>query len=224
MVKPKGAERKLRGKSLWLVNFILLMIPVTYWGYEPVLRYSASLIIINSQPRKADAVVLLSGGEPGRAWGAADLYRGKWAPYVVITQEPVFSDTRQLREMGIEINTGMDNNLRILQGLGVPPDKIIRVESVVESTFDEMTKIRGLLKNKGWKSLIVVTSNYHTRRTRLIARYVFGPGIDVVVVGSPHGGLERDNWWKNREDQRTFLIEFEKLVAYTLYIWPRLLL
>jgi len=222
-VKPKQVQRRLQGKTLFFLNLVLVMIPLAYFGYEPLLRYSTSLIMIDSQPHKADAIVLLSGGEPGRAWGAADLYRGQWAPYVVITQEPVFSDTRELRRMGIEINTGGDNNLRILHGLGVPPDRIIRVESTVESTFDEMRRIRELVERKGWKSLLVVTSNYHTRRTRLIARYVFGRAVDIAVVSSNHGGMERQSWWKNRDDQRTFLIEFEKLVAYTLYIWPRMI-
>ena len=58
----------------------------------------------------------------------------------------------------------------------------------------------------------------------MVARYIFGKTMDVAVVASPHGGLNRENWWNERGDVRTFLIEFEKLVAYTLYIWPRMIL
>jgi hypothetical protein len=56
----------------------------------------------------------------------------------------------------------------------------------------------------------------------MTARYVFGSQFRVAVVASPHGGLQTNAWWKNHADVRTFLIEFEKLVAYTLYIGPRI--
>ena len=223
-VKPGGGKPKKFGrKSLFLVNSILLMIPVTYFGYQPLLRYLASAIIIDSEPRKADAIVLLGGGEPGRAWGAADLYREKWAPYVVLAREPLSSDEIQLKEHGVEVANGFINNVRILRGLGVPESAIVQVEPSVEYTSDELNRVRELAEDRHWKSLIIVTSNYHTRRARLIAKYIFGSNIDFGVVGSKHGGMNREAWWTNRNDQRTFLIEFEKLVAYTLYIWPRLI-
>ena len=217
-------KKKPRPKWLFLVNFVLFMIPVTYFGYRPLLRYSANVIIAESEPNKADAIVLLSGGEPGRAWGAADLYNGKMAPRIVLTREPLGSDTVELRKLGIDLTTGLDMNTRILTGLGVPENAIVRVEPRVQDTFDELTRVRELAEQKGWKSLIILTSNYHTRRTRLVARYLLNPEIDFTVVGSPHGGLNRDAWWESRDNVRTFLIEFEKLVAYTLYIWPRMIL
>ena len=223
-IKPGGGKpRKFGRKSLFLVNFILLMIPVIYFGYRPLLRYSASAIIADSEPKKADAIVLLSGGEPGRAWGAADAYQQKLAPYVVQTREPEDSGYLELQKYGIELPTNFERNSRILRGMGVPQDAILRVEPFVTDTFDELTSVRELAQQKGWKSLIIVTSNYHTRRTRLVARLILGSTIAFTVVGSAHGGMNRDAWWQSRGDVRTFLIEFEKLVAYSLYIWPQLI-
>jgi uncharacterized SAM-binding protein YcdF (DUF218 family) len=108
-----------------------------------------------------------------------------------------------------------------LRGLAVPEGVIVRVEAFVHDTFDEIGRVRELAMQRGWKSLIIVTSNYHTRRTRLVSRYLLRPDIEFTVVSSGHGGLNRDAWWQSRDNVRTFLIEFEKLVAYTLYIWPR---
>src|SRR5207245_2722686 len=102
-------------------------------------------------------------------------------------------------------------------------EKIIRVEPYVQDTFDELVHVGELAAEKHWKSLVIVTSNYHTRRTRFTAKYVFRRTFEVTVVASKHGGLNRSGWWQNRRDVRTFLIEFEKLVAYTLYIGPRML-
>ncbi len=223
-MKVKRPERRFGRKSLFFANVVLFLIPVTYFGYQPFLRYSASAIMISSEPLKADAIVLLAGGEPGRAWGAADLYTQKLAPWVVVTQEPVSPDDFELERRGVNLMNSYQKNINILRGLGVPKDAILTVEPYVEDTFDELTRVRQMATHKRWKSLIIVTSNFHTRRARLVGRYILEPDIKFVVVGSAHGGLDRDGWWNRRGDVRTFLIEFQKLVAYTLYIWPRLIL
>src|SRR3954454_19057393 len=90
---PRTTPRKKIGRTgLFMLNFVLFMIPVTYFGYQPLLRYSTTAIISSSEPHPADAIILLSGGEPGGAWGAADLYRQKMAPYIVLTHEPIGPD------------------------------------------------------------------------------------------------------------------------------------
>ena len=215
-----GDTRGFGRKAIFPLNFVLILIPVMYFGYQPLLRYSASIFIVDAQPQPSDAILLLSGGEAGRAWGAADLYQKKLAPYVLVTREPIGADVQELRAQGIELSTGFDFNLRILRGLGVPQDKIVQVQPYVMSTFDELTRVRELCEQRNWKSLLIVTSNYHTRRVRLTAGYIMGSAIKVIVIPSGHGGMNVA-WWKTREDVRTFLIEFQKLVAYTLYIWPR---
>ena len=221
-LKPQAGKR-LSKRTLFLINFVLFLIPMTYYGYQPFLRYCASALMVNDAPKKSDAIVILAGGEPGRAWEAADLYNGKLAPYVVVTKDLPTFDEEQLRKYGIELVDGRGNYIRVLRGLGVPEEKIVTVKTPVEDTFSEITAVRELCKERGWKSLVIVTSNYHTRRARLTARYILGSGIDVSVVASSHGGLNRASWWKNNADARTFLIEFQKLVAYTLYIWPRMI-
>ena len=210
-------------RSLFFLNFVLFLIPITYFGYQPALRYSASILMVNDSPRKSDAIVVLAGGEPGRAWEAADLYRDKWAPYIVLTKDAPAVDEEELRKHGIELIDGRANYIRVLRGMGVPEDRIVTAEPYGEDTLAEIIHVRELSEKKQWKSLIIVTSNYHTRRARLAARYALEPAINFTVVSSRHGGLNTHNWWTNRGDIRTFLIEFEKLVAYTVYIWPRML-
>jgi uncharacterized SAM-binding protein YcdF (DUF218 family) len=219
-----NSPKKINRKSLFMLNFVLFMIPVTYFGYRPLLRYSSTVIISSSEPKPANAIVLLSGGDPGRAWGAADLYNQKMAPWVVLTREPIDTETIELGKRGVILSTGFDMNKYILHSLGVPDQAIVRVEPFVNDTFDELTRVNELAVQKHWKSVIIITSNYHTRRTGMVARYIFRKTLDFTVVASGHGGLNADNWWNERSDVRTFLIEFEKLVAYTLYIWPRMIL
>ena len=205
------------------LNFVLFLIPITYVGYQPLLRYSASILIVDEQPRKSDAIVVLAGGEPGRAWHAADLYKQNLARYIVLTKDTPTVDVEELRKRGIDLVDGRDNYVRVLRGMGVPEENILTVEPYVEDTLSELSRVRELSERNRWKSVILITSNYHTRRTRLTAQYALEPNIHFTVVSSSYGGLSRQDWWKNRADVRTFLIEFEKLVAYTLYIWPRMI-
>ena len=220
-LRPPATKRRY-GKGIYFLNFILFIIPVTYFGYQPLLRASTWIIMIDDPVRKSDAIVVLSGGEPGRAWGAADLYQQNLADYVMVTKERPENEEKELLDRGIEWVDSRSNYVRVLRGLGVPEEKIVLVDPPVDNTLDELRQVREACLKHNWKSLIIVTANYHTRRTRMAARYAFGPEFRVAVVASPHGGLHTNAWWKNYADVRTFLIEFEKLVAYTLYIGPRI--
>ncbi len=222
VMKPPRTRRKFRS-SLFLINFVLIMIPLTYFGYQPLLRLSASIIIASDVPEKSDAILVLNGGEPARAWGAADLYNEKLAQYVIVTKELPSLGEEELRQRGIDVVGSYANSIRVLRGLGVPEEKIVIVETPADNTLSEMQRAHELCVARNWKSIIIVTANYHTRRSRLTARYVFEPGFQIFVVSTRHGGLDRNAWWKKHGDVRTFLIEFEKLVAYTFYIWPRMI-
>ena len=223
--KPSAGKstRRISRRSLFLINFVLFMIPATYFGYPYVLRWSASLIMTNEELERSDAILVLAGGEPGRAWEAADLFNANLAQYVIVTKDQTSLDELELRRRGIELVDGHGNYVRVLRGMGVPEERIVTVTNPVVDTFNELQQARDLCAKRNWNSIIIVTSNYHTRRARLTARYVFGKGFHVSVAAAKHGGLNPNGWWKNNGDVRTFLIEFDKLVAYILYIGPRTL-
>jgi uncharacterized SAM-binding protein YcdF (DUF218 family) len=211
---------------LFFVNTVLILIPAVWFGYQPLLRFAAGILVIASEPQPADAIVVLGGGEPGRAREAVDLYRAKMAHYVVVTAEPPAmapDQMEELRELGIELAESNENYLRILRGMGVPEENTIRMEPYVADTIDELRAVRELCRKRSWKSVLIVTSNYHTRRTRLISRYVLEPVVQATVIGARYGGIDRNDWWTKTGQVRTFLIEFQKLVAYTFYIWPGIL-
>jgi len=199
------------------------MIPIAYFSYQPLLRYCVSVIAIEDPIQKSDALLVLAGGEPGRAWGAAELYDQRMAEYVIVTKDKPTFEEDELKKRGIELVDGRENYIRVLRGMGVPGNKIVAIDTPTDDTFEELQRVRELCVERNWKSLIIVTANYHTRRARMAARYIFARDFQVSVVGTTHGGMNPDTWWKSRSDLRTFLIEFEKLVAYTLYIGPRTL-
>jgi uncharacterized SAM-binding protein YcdF (DUF218 family) len=64
----------------------------------------------------------------------------------------------------------------------------------------------------GVKRVILVTSNYHTRRAGSIFRRA-APDLEFYVVASPDEFFNPDSWWKNREASKTFIFEWMKTVA-----------
>src|SRR5947209_2386395 len=175
-------------------------------GYRPALRYCASLLIVDEPSKKSDAIVVLAGGEPGRPWGAADLYNRGLADYVIVTRDQVQPEEAELVQRGIDLVDGRGNYIRVLRGLGVPNEKIVSVEKAAGDTVSEMQQIRKLCLDRNWHSLIIVTANYHTRRARMAARYVLGPEFKFAVSATPHGGLNSREWWTSRSDYIPFLI------------------
>lgn len=69
------------------------------------------------------------------------------APYVVVTTEfpPMDQpDLNALRKQGIYLVESYENYVRVLQGMGVSAQNIIRIESYVEDICGELRKVREL--------------------------------------------------------------------------------
>jgi uncharacterized SAM-binding protein YcdF (DUF218 family) len=106
-----------------------------------------------------------------------------------------------------------------------PPDLRRRVtlcvvDGNVDSTAEEADVLRSFLEARGWRSVIVVTSDYHTRRARMIWRAALAhaqPPFRLAVLGAPSKEFEPRGWWRNRLWAKTWLLEFTKL-AWTSVI------
>ena len=84
---------------------------------------------------------------------------------------------------------------------GVPKDKIIRFPHDADSTLEEAAALARLCSERHFRSVIVVTSNYHARRARYIFAKVFPPGIAVSVAGAHDGDFDPDHWWEKRKSR-----------------------
>jgi uncharacterized SAM-binding protein YcdF (DUF218 family) len=181
------------------------------------------LLIAEVEPFPADAIVILGGGGPDRAREAADLFNDGLAPRVVITTEEAPDNYRELAELGIALVLPHENYLRVLNGFGVTDSDIVRIEDTSSESMAELRGVRQFALDRGWSRLIVVTSNYHSRRALLITDYVFDAEWQIAVVGSRYSEFRPNGWWREVRHVRTFLIEFQKLLAYELYLRPRML-
>jgi uncharacterized SAM-binding protein YcdF (DUF218 family) len=61
----------------------------------------------------------------------------------------------------------------------------------------------------GAHKVLLVTSDYHTRRAGKIFRSA-GPDLQFVVVAAPDNSFTPDGWWRSRQGEKVFLIEWLK--------------
>jgi hypothetical protein len=103
-----------------------------------------------------------------------------------------------------------------LTSRGVPPSAVVRFAHHAENTREEALELRRLISERGWSRMVVVTSNYHTRRARYICLRTFPPGSVLRVVAARDAEFDADNWWRTRRGTKIFLHE---LVGMFVAVW-----
>ena len=200
-----------------LINLIILLFLVIvcaglYLARRPILRFMGETLIVEDELSKADVIMVLSDDNfyADRATRAAELFREGKAPVVV-------ASGRRLRP-----NAGIAELMEHdLIERGVPKDKIVRFAHDADSTLEEAEELARLAKVRKWRSAIVVTSNYHTRRARYIFRRVFPQGMDLRIASARDGDFDSQRWWEKRKSIKELTREFAGMVVALWELWGR---
>jgi uncharacterized SAM-binding protein YcdF (DUF218 family) len=192
--------------SLISLLFLLVFLFVLYAARRPLLRLAGESWVVEDPLQQSDALLLLSDDNffADRATRASELYRQKLAPVVV-------ASGRRLRPTA-GIAELMEHDLI---ERGVPKDRILRFPQDADNTREEAQALRALVAEKNWHSVIVVTSNYHTRRARYIFERVFPDSVAVRVASARDGGFDPEHWWENRKSLKLFMGELVAMVVAT---------
>jgi uncharacterized SAM-binding protein YcdF (DUF218 family) len=166
---------------------------------------------------KSDAIVALPGVRAHRLVEAVDLYREGWAPQVIVLPGPMENIERDLKARGVRIPLEGEITRDAMIRLGVPPEAIVYVDGAMDNTAEEAAMVKDMALARGWRTVIVVTSKYHTRRSGLAFRREFaGTPLRVIVRASRHDPSNPARWWRSRSDVRFVTAELPKLLAYWL--------
>ena len=190
--------------SLIVLAVVVVLCVILYWARHPIMRFAAESWVIDEPAAYADALLLLGDDNfyADRATRAAEMIRHGVAPLVV-------ASGRRLRpSAGVAELQEHD-----LIERGVPKDKIIRFPHDADSTLEEAAALARLCSERHFRSVIVVTSNYHARRARYIFDKVFPPGIAVSVAGAHDGDFDPDHWWEKRKSEELFVHEIVGMIV-----------
>lgn len=165
----------------------------------------------------ASAIIVLSGRPPLRALEAARLYKDGWAPKVILSQSLRRENFYALNLLGIDFVEQHEYDREALLRSGVPGDAIIVIEEEIENTLAELRAVLRILNPPRDTPLIIVTSNYHTRRTAAIWSYLTNGQMKGLVRWTRRDtSFDAATWWKGRNSIRYLVNEYMGLINYWL--------
>ena len=175
------------------------------------LRWGGELLIANrSLPSHVDAAIVLQGSiaaEKVRIAGAVNLLQRRVADRVLLSvpKESYWGQSiPPVARAYLERTYGSDLAARV---------DFCETSGEVDSTAQEAQALRPCISAHHWQSIVIVTSNYHTRRAgiiwRKIGRHEPQLGIGIDGVADPEF---QQPWWRHRQSAKIFLMESTKLV------------
>jgi uncharacterized SAM-binding protein YcdF (DUF218 family) len=211
--KPRaGLNRGERGGLIGrLIGFFFLVavLLLLFFARFFLMASAGEWLVVSDTLQPSSAIIQLSGDDynADRAARAAQLYKAGWAPVIVASGSQI---RPYLSEADLEE--------RDLEADGVPASAIIPYRQYDLYTLQEARDLLALCRRRNWRRVIVVTSNYHTRRSRYIFRSVFPPSIEVRVMPANDTGFKPDAWWKTRLGIKTLVREYAALVVAFLQL------
>jgi len=190
-------------RRLLLLLLVVVLAVVLIDGLRrPLLNAVGRFLIVADRLDRADVIIVLSGGRGDeRVRQAAELYHQGYAPLVLLSggeEMAGISVPEMLRRQAL--------------ALGIPAEALLS-EPDSTSTAEQARFLRPLLEPRGVKRAIIVTSSYHSRRTRYLFRKGFqGSGIDLRVYPVQRDVFNPDGWWTRPEDTESLVLEYIKLM------------
>jgi uncharacterized SAM-binding protein YcdF (DUF218 family) len=214
-IEPESAPSTRLSLFKWIFFIVVLFYVLLIYFHGPILTQLGKYLVVQHPLAKSDLIVCLAGGDVERGLASADLFARGLAPKVFIAREPIPDGLETLKQRGIAYPESIDLMAMILKGLGVPESAVIRNDQPVESTFEEAERVGSLLKEKKYRSLILVTSPTHSRRAWLTFRKAMpDKEIRIVVMPTPYSKYRAEDWWKTRRYVREVIMEYQKLIYY----------
>ncbi len=195
---------KVFRRTLLSVSIVIIVVGcLLVWG-------DSLLIVTEPLPQRVDVVIALQGSvraERVRISGGMDLMRRGVAAHALLSvpQESFWGESLPpIARAYLQRNYGADLAARV---------DFCETSANVNSTVQEAQESLSCMRQHQWKSMVVVTSEYHTRRARLLWRRVTksDPDIHVWIQGVADPEFEHP-WWRHRESAKIWILEFAKLI------------
>jgi uncharacterized SAM-binding protein YcdF (DUF218 family) len=195
-------QQAYRRSGCLLALLPLLTLAIAAWFLRTYLWTAlGGALVENDGAQKAQVIVVLGGDDYGtRILKAAQLAQAGYAPYVLVSG-PVSL-------LGHESDTTIEYARRA----GFPDSLFQPLPNSTDSTRTEAKFIGSYLRAHGIHKILLVTSNFHTRRAARLMRHE-NPGLEVAVVPASDPHFTPNGWWKSRSGEKVFLIEWIKTVT-----------
>jgi uncharacterized SAM-binding protein YcdF (DUF218 family) len=167
-----------------------------------------SFLVYQDPIAPADAILVLGGGKWERVEQGISLYRAKYADTIMFTgmyaghgwKMPITHWALEAQKMSVENGIPKDNTVTIFGS---------------SSTLNDATLAKAYCLEHKYKSLIVVTEPYHTRRSHYVFDKVFKrSGVRVMIYPDEESWYAKSTWWHTEEGLMETNSEYLKLLYY----------
>lgn len=198
---------------------VLLSFVVLAAGWVVIAPSLATWLIVEKPLTNADAIIVLSGSAvyKERTRKAAELYKLGVAPRVFITndgQRAGWSQSERTNPPYVELEQ------RELIANGVFPDAITVLPGEVSGTDQEAEALASEIEVRPIKSLLIVTSAFHTRRAlRTFDKILAGKGVEIGIEHAPLGEQTPNAayWWLTPRGWQMVAGEYVKSAVYWVF-------
>jgi uncharacterized SAM-binding protein YcdF (DUF218 family)/glycosyltransferase involved in cell wall biosynthesis len=194
---------------------LILAICYSVIFFNPLIWFAGDQLAVRHDPKVVDAIVVFSGdGESNyinqsyqrRTLDAIRYFKDGYAPLIILSsgKDQTFSEVEIIRSL--------------LINRGVPQQAIIIFDKYPRSTHENVELVKNTLKEYGIKSILMITSPYHSRRALWVWRKEM-PELMVLappVVDTPSQKME---WITNGNQIKIIVYEYIAIIYYWYRGW-----
>jgi hypothetical protein len=188
-MKRQGAT-----KRAWVV--LVLLAGLCLW-----LAAKAGGFLVIDAPRPSDVILVLAGETNRRPQRALQLLAQGYGRRIVL-DVPTNAKIYEFTQVQLAQNYVQD----LPQGAAV---SVCPIDGL--STKDESKDAERCIAREGGKSVLIVTSDFHTRRALSVFRHEV-PAHDYSIAASSDDAQFGPRWWTHRQWAKTFMDEWLRLI------------
>jgi uncharacterized SAM-binding protein YcdF (DUF218 family) len=205
---------RLSVKHLLLGGLLILAVLVGV-RWEAALTSLGAFLVDAQPPQPADLALVLGGDFWGpRVLVGAELAKQGYAPLTLI------SGPRYYGAPDLYGRPEGDLAIDFLVQKGYPKQLFQFVITDADSTITEARALRDELARRQVRRVLLVTSNYHSRRATIVLS-LFCPGVTFISVPARDTHYHIVNWWTDDSSRRLFFSEWKKILGSVFMEYPK---
>lgn len=169
------------------------------------LALTAGSFLIVDAPQPSDVILVLAGETDKRPQRALELLAQGYARRIILNV-PANSKLYEFTQLQLARRYVQD----LPQGAAVSICPITGL-----STKEESEDVRRCIEREGARSILIVTSDFHTRRALNTFRREI-PGYTYSVAATRDDAQFGARWWTHRQWAKTFLDEWMRLIWWNV--------
>ena len=194
-------------RCLKVASFLCVVAALLLLGHFFFFAQMGKYIYERDVLKPADVIVVLAGREDERVEYGVKLFKEDWAKRdrIIMSGGPLLWKFTAADIMKLQA-----------ESLGVPGKNIL-LEDRSTTTVQGAEYTRDILQKYGYRSMILVTSPYQSRRVAFIFRKVMGDGIRVVCAPVENSWFRFGGWWKRSRERKAVLREYVKFMSLWIF-------